>query len=183
MINMEPIYKLLINDLKITDDSLKIYGYSKEAICLLLEKNIIERLKTGEYKLVSVDKFRQYGLSLLKEGKNFQANKCFEKCYELAPNGKNIILQHMLALLKRKKYQEVLNVIKNANPTNTDVNYNLYLYLLNFLTEIPDEYKERVSNMTENDLMMPIIRENISENKIRRSIIEDKYNYFKTKER
>lgn len=176
-INMELIYKLLINDSIITDETLKIYGYSKEKVDLLLENNIIERVKQGEYSLVSVDNFIQYGLSLLKEGKNFYANKCFEKCYKINPNDENAIFQYILSLLKRNKYEEVLNVIKDTNHSSKDVNYNLYLYLLNFLTEIPDEYREKAKNMTDDDLMLPMTRENIVENKIRRDIVENNFKF------
>lgn len=97
-INIESLYKLLINDLKIMDDTLKIYGYSEEEIYLMLEKNVIERLKTGEYRLVMVDKFRQYGLNLLKKNKKIEADKCFKRCYEMAPNSRNISLQYIHSL-------------------------------------------------------------------------------------
>ena len=176
-INIEPIYKLLINDLKINDETLRIYGYKEEEIHLLVKGNIIQRLKTGEYKLVSVDNFRQYGLSLLKVNKKYAADNCFRRCYEMAPNGKNISPQYIHSLLKRRKHQEIFEVIDSVNPELDDVNYNLYLYLLSFLTDIPDRYKERIRNMTEDDLLMPMISSNRMENNIRKQIIEFKFKY------
>ena len=97
-INMEPIYKMLINDLEITDETLKAYGYSEEDIRILLENEFLVRLKTREYKITSVEKFRQYGISLINREKMYYSNRCFEKCYELAPNGKNIALQYIYSL-------------------------------------------------------------------------------------
>lgn len=176
-INIEPIYKLLINDLKITDESLRIYGYKEEEIHLLVKMNIIQRLNTGEYKLVSVEKFRQYGLSLLRMNKKYAADKCFRRCYEMATNGKNISFQYINSLLKRRKHQEIFEVIDRVNPELDDVNYNLCLYLLSFLTDIPDRYKERIRNMTEDDLLMPMTSSNRIENNIRKQIIEFKFKY------
>lgn len=176
-INIEPIYKLLINDSKITDETLKAYGYKEEDVYLLLENNIIEKLKNGEYKLVVVDKFRKYGITLLKAGKTYLANKCFTKCYELAPNGKNIILQYMLSLLRWKQYQEIFEVIAKVEPTVDDANYNLYLYLLSYFTDVPDEYKEKIRALSEFDLLMPVSSGNRTENNIRRSIINSKFKF------
>lgn len=176
-ISMEQIYKLLINDLKITDKNLKAYGYSDEEIFLLVENNMIERLEQGEYRLVSVDKFMQYRLSLVKAGKNFFANKCFGKCYEMDSNNENVIFQYMFTLLKRNMYKEVLNIINKIETSDKDANYNLCIYLLNLLTEIPNEYREKAINMTDDDLMLPIKRENILENKIRRDIVENNFKF------
>ena len=176
-INMEQIYKILINDSVINDDNLKIYGYSKENVDLLLENYMIESLEQGEYRLVSVDNFMQYGLFLVKEGKNFLANKCFEKCYEMDSTDENVIFQYMFTLLKKNKYEEVLNIINKVKLNDKDDNYNLYIYLLNLLTEIPNKYRERAINMTDDDLMLPITRENALENRIRREIFENNYKF------
>ena len=177
-INMEMLYKILINDLELNDKNLMVYGYSSEEIYLLLEQGIIERKNNGEYKLLLVDKFRQYGVKLLKAGRRWEANKCFKKCYELAPNGKNICLQYLLAMIKKKNFKEVFKIIDSLDkiqPEKNIVNNNLYLYLLSFLTECPKEYSDRIRDLEFDDFMLPMYRGNKTENEIRGSIIRGKF--------
>ena len=176
-INIVPLYNIIISDLKITDETLKIFGYNEEIIYMLIEWNIIQRLKNDEYKLVSVEKFRQYGRSLLLANKKGTADKVFEICYEIAPNAKNIAPQYIHSLLKRRKYNEIFDVIDKVNSESNDVNYNLYLYLLSFLLDIPDKYRNKIKNINESNLLKLDTGHNRLENKIRKKILENKFKY------
>ena len=180
---IEIIYNMLIEGSKLTDESLLENGFSLDDKDLLIKKRVLEfDKKTKMYKLVLVDKFRRYGIKLLFLQKAREANICFRICYELCPNGKHICLQYLLALLNRKypdyeKVFEVFATLEKIRPDKYVLNYNLYLYLLNIITDCPTEYVDRVKNMTEDDLGTSKFIHNKSENDVRDAIFKGKFTY------
>lgn len=181
---IELLYRILIEvaGVRYTKDILFRYGYTDEEIDFLLEKRIIKNSNDGGYELVSIDKFRRYGVSLLLRQKFLEANICFEKCYQLAPNGKEICFQYLLMQLKRRypNYDEILMAFKSLDKIQLEKNKennNLILYLLSFLTELPDEYASRVMDLNLDDLLLPALSCNKEENEVRVAIWKNKFTY------
>ena len=77
---IETIYKILINNLPITNKTMEQYGLTEGDINKLIEDNEITLKKDKTYNLVRVDNFRKYGVHLLEEKKAYEANICFKKC-------------------------------------------------------------------------------------------------------
>jgi len=95
----ELVYKIVIETLLITKESLLEHGFTEEEIEALIKMRMIEYISKDNYKLVSLEKFRHYGVKLLLEGNRVDANTCFEICYQSASNGRNINLQILLSEL------------------------------------------------------------------------------------
>lgn len=177
---LETIYSLLMDGMVLTHNLLIEKGLSQEDINILIQEKHIAPVKDNKYILVSVDKFRRYGVALLTKQKIKEANICFRKCYELAPNGKNICLQALLAAVKRYNYPEVFKIYANLEtiqPEKNKKNNNLYLYLLSVVTECPQEYQEKLIDIEYSDLMLPNTAGNKIENEIRKAIYQNKYTY------
>ena len=176
---IEIIYQILMNNQDITYESLIKYGLNEEEIEFLVQKRIIEFVKKNSYRLVSTEKFRKYGVKLLLQRKYYEANICFRKCYQKTPNGRNIATQLLLAEIIRQNYQEALNIYANLekiNPEKYCKDYNLYLYLLSFITEISEEHKTKVTEFTRDDLLYQGRGIEI-ENGIREAITKNKFKY------
>ena len=176
---IEIIYQILINNQEITDETLIKYGLTTDEIDFLIRKRIIEFTNNNSYKLVSTEKFRQYGVKLLLQRKYYEANTCFRKCYQMTPNGRNIATQLLLAEIIKKNYQQAFDIYANLekiNPTKYHKDYNLYLYLLSFVTEIPQEYKSKIKELTKDDILYQGKGIEI-ENGIRQAITQNKFKY------
>ena len=175
---MEILYKILLNDLDLSYENMKLYGFSDEEIFSLIEHGVIEYVSNNTYSLVLVDKFRRYGVELLKMHRVKEANLCFKKCYELAPNGKEICLQYMISLIEKGNYSEIFDVFSNLekiHPEKNSKNTNLYLYLLSFFVEFPEYYKNKVSELYCDDLILPVTKFSKSENEVRFAILNSKF--------
>ena len=182
----EVIYKMLINDLELTDNTLESYGFTKEDINKLLSDNKI-RISNGKYEIVYVNPFFKYGLELFKEGNIGSAKACFYKCYELCPSDKKICHHALTIELKiqnkrdNKDYKKAFDIflsLEKIPERKTKNNNKLYLYLLSYLySDMPKEYREKVANFKKIDLMLEDKINNIDENRIRVAIIKNWFKY------
>ena len=181
---IEDIYKMLINGLELNNITLESYGFTNDDIDkLIMNKQI--RIEDGKYNLVSVKKFFSYGIRLLRDRNLSSANACFYKCYELNKNIKEICLQVLTLELKRQKnlenknFNKAFNIFLELESINSRKNDNdLYLYLFSFiLEEMPSDYKDKVSNVNINNLMLEDTCNNKDENEIRKAIINRKFKY------
>lgn len=177
---IETLYKLIINGLVINDRTLLNSGFTNEDIDKFIIYKILIPTENKTYKLVYVDKLRQYGVRLLSQGDVRTANDCFRICYNLAPNGKNICLQYFLANIVKKDYQKALEIFSNLEkiqPEKNKKDYNLYLYLLSNLIELEGEYLKRAKSIKEEDILLVETYLNKKENSIRIAIMKDKFTY------
>ena len=180
MEKIEIIYKMLINKIELTNNTLRIYGFSQDEIDELVLKKILERKSDGSYKIYQVDKFRKYGVDLLKKGHYNDANTCFKICYELAPTGKLICLQAMLAAICRHDYSQIFEIYSNLekiHPEKNILDNILYLYLLSVITKVPEELQERTREINPSSLMLPYTIGTKVENEIRKAISQNKFAY------
>lgn len=177
---IELLFKLVIDDLVITESLLLKNGYTKKEIKELTDMGMIQKQKKKIYKFTGIEKLRQYGVRLLLTNQLKEANICFRKCYELAPNGKNVCLQVLLSAIVRNDYQEAFKIfadLEKIHPEKNIKDNNLYLYLLSILSECNEEYQERVKSFTEEDLILPHSNSNKLENDIRIAIVQNKFKY------
>jgi len=178
---IEIVYNLLMNDLILNNGSLIQAGLSKEDIEEMVSRRILSKENDDSYKIFSVDKFRQYGIKLLLRKDAKGANICFRKCYELAPTCKNVCIQYLIAAIIREDYKQAFEIFANLEKIQAEKNTknnNIYLYLLNVITECPEEYRERISKMEFEDIiMLPRSIGNKSENELRTAIYQNKFKY------
>lgn len=177
---IEQIHRLMIMGSNLTNSALKGSGLSEEDINFLVSTRVIEPAKDDMYRLIAIDDFRRYGVKLLQEKRAREANICFKKCYELAPTGKDICLQILLAAIKAHDYDKAFEIFANLdkiNPDKNSKNNNFYLYLLAIINEIPEQYHERVRNIGYDDLMLPKSTCNKPENEVRSAVLNAKYTY------
>lgn len=175
------IYEVFLKESEITFKGLKKYGLEDAEIESFISNKIIEPINYKTFQLVSVDKFRQYGVRLLLMGNKNKAVKCFEMCYKLAPNCKNVLLQYMLLKIISKDYKEVFEVYRQLDLIPSDrseKDNNLYLYLLGVVTSsMPQDLKDRLKNMETEDIILSYTHGRKIENQIRGAILEHKFKY------
>lgn len=174
---VEIIFKIILNDLVLNEKSMLAHGLSKNDIDELISHKIIISKDGDKYILGDINKLRRYGIKLLYEKNAKVANRCFRKCYEIAPRDKRVCLQVFLAAIKRKDYEEAIAIFENLESISSPKDYpdnNLYLYLLNIITESVGKYQEKVRNIEYDDLILIDKPNNRGENEIRHSILRNK---------
>lgn len=148
----------------------------------LIDEESFEKVEKDQYSSLSPDELYIYGKTLITNKEFEKATKCFEKCYELDSNHIGACLQLFFRSVYNKDYESAfkyLEVIqKDSNYTN---DANLYLYLLNFITDIPEPYKMYVRYFTMEDIEIPFndnkYRKIPEQNKIRTLALQQKFTY------
>ena len=167
---------------KITKKDLAKYNFLPNEIDELLKKEYL--IKKSSYFVVNIKDL------FIKGKKNFNkqnfdmAYLYFEKCYELDPNHEptNFYLFYYSISAgnydKAFKYFEVMNNTDNPNYINDN---NFYLYMLSFITDIPDKYSEKIKKMRIKDITVDLFDNRYgsidSTNKIRIAMYEKKHIY------
>ncbi len=177
---LELIYEMIIKGETLNNNTLNKY-FSNEEINKLLEDNLLYSVG-NEYKLTSSNGLYKYGTKILLTRNQRKAYTCFEKCIELDNQNRNAYLELILLAVKKSDYNKVVelfNIMDKINFEENKYNNNLYLHLLNRLTSIPAEYKERLNNITDN-ILIPNNDDNETlrkQNNIRYAILHSKCSY------
>ena len=150
MINEENL-SMLYNDVIAGDElSTKIlnrYGFTSKDLNDLIKDGTIKRVKRGIYEINSVEKLFNYGTSLRINKEYEKANLCFEKCFELDPNNYEIYTQLFLNAVACRNYDRIYSLYDHVYSLNNPkyiADYDYYLYLLSFIIDLPDKYKQYI---------------------------------------
>ena len=158
MVDNERIYMLYESMMKvefITTKEIKELGFTQHEIAKLVEEGILIRVQRGFYNFGNVDSLYLYGKSLIDSKKREEGLEVFKRCYALDSTNVNVALQLMLNNVKNKEYDEILkyyDVLYNSD--NTNIRYLYYLYLISFIIELPEHYKDIVKDLKPQDLMV-----------------------------
>ena len=185
MISIENLEKLYIgigeeNDL--TTKQLNLYGFNSTDINKLIEGNVIERVKRGHYSFRDTDKLFDYGVKLAK-GNNYDlANRTFLKCFELEPNNYKYCLQLFTVCIHEKEYDKAFKLydrLYKLSNDNEKIDLRYYMYLLNYITDIPGKYKDMVEGTNYYSIKIPSddkrYSDVISYNRARSTAIKGKF--------
>lgn len=148
MINEETLGKMyegLIENRELTTKELNSYGFNSKDLSDLIQDGALERIKRGSYSFHSVDDLFYYGKQLIVTKEYDKAIACFEKCYKLDPTHIGVCFQLFLKNIQTKDYDgafEYFEKFYNVDSKGYNTDSNFYLYLLNMITDIPENYKK-----------------------------------------
>lgn len=154
--NIDKLCELVINGEELTTKKLNENGFSSKNITELIEKGYLIRIKRGYYNFYEINSLILYGKRLLKNNRYSSALECFETCYGIDPNNKDVNMQLFLCNILIKNYIKALKYLENLYVNNQlmVVDYNFYIFLLNFVIELPNMYREYAKNLGFDDLMI-----------------------------
>lgn len=176
------IYEMILQDKSLTTKELNASGFTSNDINVLIKQNIVVRVKWGLYALKDVNLLVSYGCNLANQKRYDDAQLCFEKCYTMDKTNYYVDSQIFLSAIRSKNYAKALEVyqslINDEKPINK-ANTQLYLYLLNQIIELPEDYCKIASNLTYDDIRIPYKEEKIDnqicQNNIRKLLINHNY--------
>lgn len=150
------MHSTAVDQIEITTKELKAMGFNSNDLTKMVKEGQLNRVKTGYY-VVPASELHHYGKELLKN-KNFdRAYQCFKSCYEMEPDNINTLLQLFYQSITREEYEDAFKYFDgifkstDSNVNNVADNY-LYLYLLGYITDIPDKYRNFLDSIDFNDI-------------------------------
>lgn len=147
---LETMYELIIAGKKLTQLNLSSLGITDNILDSMLNEGLIYQLSPSEYQITSINKFYLYGKKLLLMRNRRAANICFELCHKMDPNNRDVTLQLFLYAIQREDYEDVLKYFKELEEINSAdyrIDHNIYLYFINLVNKLPEEYSERITKI------------------------------------
>jgi len=150
------LYTIIEKGLKLNNDTLSIYFPNQKDIQELIDLSILIPTENNEYKISFTKELYNYGLKSLIEYKVLRAINCFNQCLKSEPTNIEYYQQLILIYLKERNYKEAINLLSTANKIIKDEyqnEYILYLYLLNMITPLEEEYIKQIENLNIDELI------------------------------
>jgi len=187
MINEESLYNLyekVINNIELTTKQLEECGFNSNDLKDLINQEILRRDKIGYYSFLDDDELFKYGKYLILLSQYEKAEICFKKCYQINPYSYKTCFQLFIRNVKIKNYEKAFEYFdKFFNSDNPFYNNDsdFYLYLLSFVTDVPEKYKAYSRCITFDDVKVSkkdTRYENIKlQNQLRQAVLNQKFGY------
>jgi len=142
--NLQKLYESIINDNELTTKQLKECGFNYNDLKELINQEVLRRDKIGYYSFLNNNDLYEYGKNLISLREYDKAAVCFEKCHQIDPYNYETCFQLFMRNVKIKNYDKAFEyldkIFNSSNPFyNNDCDF--YLYLLSFVTDVPEKYK------------------------------------------
>lgn len=173
MINEENLNKILegiIDNQELNTKNLNSFGLTSGDLTTLVKENYLERTKHGHYQLAQITPLYNYGRTLIIQKNYAKATQCFQKCHELDPNHLETCLQLLVRSVQEQNYElaiECLEQFSQVNDLLPEEDRNIYWYLLNMITNLPEKWQMYAKYLTINNISK-------EQNKMRFSIFQQK---------
>lgn len=179
------MYDKFIDKSELTTKELLELGFNSHDLTKLVEDGKIRRVRRGVYDLEKCDGLFTYAKILAsKRNKDFDRfEKAIKRCLEIDPTNGSVHTKLFLDSLYKNNFNQVFESYKIMSNTDNEAykkDMNLWLYLLSFITELPDEYKDLVSSFSLDDLLTleddQRYEDKALQNKIRNAVFSHKFN-------
>lgn len=180
------IYDKFIDKKELTTKELLELGLNSHDLTNLVSEGKIRRVRRGFYDLEKCDGLFNYANILAsKKYKNYERfHQALNRCLEIEPNNGKVHTRLLLDSLHKNNFEQAVESIRILSNSSNDAykrDANLWLFMLSFVTELPDDLKEKVSSLKLEDVLT---REDdlryddkLSQNKIRSNIFNYKFSY------
>lgn len=178
------MYDMFIDKSVLTTQELLSAGFTNKDLTRLIEEGKLSRVKRGYYELATVNGLFRYSQILFsKRHKEYdRAFKGLKRCLEIDPKNGSVHTRMFLNLVVTADFEEAFESFKVMDETGNEFykkDQNMWLYLLSFVMELPEEYQERVRKMTLSDILtLPNdnrYSDRLLQNKIRNAIFRQNF--------
>lgn len=178
------IYDKFIDKKELTTKELLELGLNSHDLTNLVNEGKLRRVRRGFYDLEKCDGLFNYAniLASKKYKKYDRFQQAINRCLEIDPNNGKIHARLFLDSLHKNNFDqaiESIRVLSNGDNSAYTKDANLWLFLLSFITELPDDLKEKVSGLKLEDVLTREddlrYEDKLSQNKIRSNIMNYKF--------
>ena len=182
--NLEKLYDGVIDGVTLTTKQLNEYGFNSTDIRKLIDDKTIERVKRGYFSFIDVNKLLYYGKKLCTLDKRERANLCFSKCHEIDPDNLSVCFQLFIGSIQDKNYEKAFELFDKLSYSKNEfysIDSNFHLYLLNYITDVPEKYREQARFIKYYDVKIPDndkrYSDTLSYNRVRSSAMKGKFTF------
>ena len=149
--------KFMDNDVLKIDELLSL-GISEDEIYEMVNNGLLRHFSLYSFSLSNnVDDYLKFSKFLNKNKKFKEAIFISKKCLDIAPNNRDVCLMLFYDSVYAKDFDEAYNcldILIDGCPNNNSRmrEYNFWLYLLSFVSDVPDKYREKIKNMQFSDI-------------------------------
>jgi len=156
---LNKIYDKVVDNNIFTTKELIELGFTKDDLTKLVRDNVLKRVKRGEYTLADVEKLFYYGKHLLFRKEIVRARAIFEACYKIDSKHGGVLFQLFLKNINERKYNEAFSYLEQLMRGSSNESYqkdsNVYLYLLDKIIDLPENYQNYINSLELSDLEIP----------------------------
>lgn len=152
---LQKLLDKLIIEKEITKETLNACHITKEEKKMLLSEGILLKYDRTYYKFNNHKMLYDYGNYLLKKQDYIKASMCFEYIKTMLSNSRSELYQVFKKSLQNKDYEKAKTIYKKMTKINSNFQkseINLYLYLLNIITDLDEELNEKAKQLTYEDV-------------------------------
>lgn len=153
MINLnieESMYDKFIDKGVLTTQELLGVGFTNEDLTQLVQDGKLRMVKRGYYELPIVDGLFLYTKTLFQK-KNYDRGKlALKRCLDIDFENDSVNLRVMFNALRDEDYEQVFKCLDVLGKTDNEFyqhDQNMWVYLLGFITEIPERYKDKLKSI------------------------------------
>lgn len=146
---LNSMYDKFIDNRELTEKELLSIGFTSEDLSELKEKGKIASVKSGIYSLVDADGLVNYSYMLPKD----RHYSVYKRCLEIEPTSTKFATTVFNYSLWANDFDTTLKCFDILDTPDYRKNQNLRLLLLSYITDLGEEYRERVRNLTVDDVI------------------------------
>ena len=152
------MYDMFIDKDVVTTQELLSVGFTNKDLTRLIEDGKIKRVKRGYYELTCVNGLFRYS-QILFSNRYKMYDRGFaglKRCLEIDPKNGSVHTRMFLNLVITADFEQAFESFKVMDETENECykkDQNMWLYLLSFVMELPEEYQERARNMNLKDIL------------------------------
>ena len=153
---LKELYNSVLDEIPLTRQQLLTgCGFTQYDLGKLMDDGVITRIQRGLYKFNNIDSLYYYGKELIAFKQYDKATACFEICHKLDSTHLGACFQLFLRSIKNKDYNRAFELLDSLYKTSNEfyiTDTNFYLYILSLITEVPDRYREKLNELTFEDI-------------------------------
>lgn len=157
------IYTLVSNGEILTKELLYKHNFTDADIENLIDDDRLYEAYEGEYDISYTTDLLDFAADMLIDRNYFIAEKAINKCYEEIPNDYEVInykfMNDLSKSYKTNDYKDVINYLVKMAKIADDYqkkDVNMYIYLLNIITTLPNDLKLTAKYMPLDDVYLNI---------------------------
>ncbi len=177
------MYDKFIENEELTTKDLLSIGFTSRDLTRLKEKGKLESVRRGVYRLVDADGLFSYSRELVEKEEYERAGMALDRCLEISPDNGTIAANVFSVSIGSKNFDRAvkcIGILANTDNKFYENDINLWLLLLGYATELPEEYRQKNRKATLDNISVYELDDRYSDielaNKIREKVLSREFN-------
>lgn len=148
------MYDRFIENEELTTKDLLSIGFTNKDLTRLKEKGKLESVRRGVYRLVDVHELFDYSRKLVEKEEYERAELALDRCLEIDSSG-TLAARVLSASIGSRNFDRVVKCMERLIDSDNkfyEHDNKLWLFLLRYITELPEDLYEKVDSLTFEDV-------------------------------